>query len=154
VNRSVPLHPKAPPRSLADAERTALVCVADALIPARADDTAPSATPDYARHLDRALAARDDAFDAVVEAATRLAALDDAARGAKLRSLHAAGDATFQALSAVVCGAYLTVPEVRARIGYPGQERSPAPFDLAAEEIMDGILDPVLEQGEHRGRAS
>jgi hypothetical protein len=147
VNRSVPPHRKAPPRPVTDAERDALVRVADTLIPARGDDAAPSATPDYARHLDRALAARDDAFDAVVAAAARLGALDAAALDAELRALHAAGDATFQALSAVVCGAYLTVPEVRARIAYPGQENRPAPFDLAAEEIMDGILDPVLERG-------
>ncbi len=146
MNRSVPTHPKAPPRELTDSEHDALVRVADALIPRRGADAEPSATPDYLRHLDRALAARGDAFDAVVAAAVRLAArpadlIDE------LRTLHAAGDATFQALSAIVCGAYLTVPEVRARIGYPGQKHDPAPFDLAAEEIMDGILDPVLERG-------
>jgi hypothetical protein len=123
------------------------VRVADVLIPARGEDLPPSATPDYALHLDRALAARDDAFESVTDAATRLAACDDDALDAELRALHAAGDTTFQALSAVVCGAYLTVPEVRARIGYPGQENRPAPFDQAAEEIMDGILDPVIERG-------
>jgi hypothetical protein len=147
VNRSVPAHPKAPPRPLTDPERDALVRVADVLIPARGADTPPSATPDYLRHLDRALAARRDAFDDVVAAAVRLGALDAPELIGELRALHAAGDATFQALSAIVCGAYLTVPEVRARIGYPGQKHDPAPFDLAADEIMDGILDPVLERG-------
>jgi hypothetical protein len=117
------------------------------LIPNRGADPAPSATPEYPRHLDRALAARGDAFDAVVAAATTLGTLDAPELIGELRALHAARDATFQALSAIVCGAYLTVPEVRARIGYPGQEHRPAPFDLAAEEIMDGILDPVLERG-------
>jgi hypothetical protein len=147
VNRSVPAHPKAPPRKVTDSERDALVRVADALIPRRGADTEPSATPDYLRHLDRALAARGDAFDAVVAAAVGLAALDPAELIGALRTLHASGDATFRTLSAIVCGAYLTVPEVRDRIGYPGQKHDPAPFDLAADEIMDGILDPVLERG-------
>ncbi len=147
MNRSVPAHPTAPPRSLAADERSALVRIADALIPARGDDTAPSATPDYARHLDRALAARGGDFDAVLGAAAELAGVDDAALLDRLRALHASRDPAFEALSAIVCGAYLTVPEVRARIGYPGQVHRPAPFDQAAEEIMDGILDPVLERG-------
>ena len=147
MNRSVPAHPKSPPREVTDEERAALVRVADALVPRRGADTEPSATPDYLRHLDRALAARGDAFDAVLAAAVRLGALDPADLMGELRTLHAAGDATFQALSAIVCGAYLTVPEVRIRIGYPGQKHDPAPFDLAADEIMDGILDPVLERG-------
>lgn len=80
-------------------------------------------------------------------AAAGLGALDTPGLAGRLRALHAAGDVTFQALSAIVCGAYLTVPEVRTRIGYPGQNHDPAPFDLAADEIMDGILDPVLERG-------
>jgi hypothetical protein len=50
-------------------------------------------------------------------------------------------------VSAVLAGAYLMVPEIRAAIGYPGQHRSHPPFDLAVEEIMDGILDPVIERG-------
>jgi hypothetical protein len=147
VNRSVPHHPTAPPRPLDASERDALIRIADVLIPARGDDPPPSATPDYVRHLERALAARGDAFEAVTASATRLAALDDERLDQELRALHARADDTFQALSAVVCGAYLTVPEVRARIGYPGQENRPPPFDQAAEEIMSGILDPVLARG-------
>jgi len=147
VNRSVPPHPTAPPRPLADAERDALLRIADTLIPARGEDPAPSAIPDYGRHLERALAARDDAFAAVAELAGRLGALDEARLDVELRALHARGDDGFQALSAVVCGAYLTVPEVRARIAYPGQENRPPPFDQAAEEIMSGILDPVIARG-------
>jgi len=31
-------------------------------------------------------------------------------------------------------------------IGYPGQQRDPAPVDEAANEI-DGLIDPVIERG-------
>jgi len=53
----------------------------------------------------------------------------------------------FQALSAVVAGAWLLVPAVRARIGYPGQRRDPARLEEAADQISDGILDPVIARG-------
>lgn len=38
-------------------------------------------------------------------------------------------------------------PAVRARIGYPGQRRDPARLEEAADQISDGILDPVLARG-------
>jgi hypothetical protein len=64
-----------------------------------------------------------------------------------LRALHADQPRQFQALSAVVAGAWLLVPAVRARIGYPGQRRDPARLEEAADQISDGILDPVLARG-------
>jgi len=39
------------------------------------------------------------------------------------------------------------VPEVRVAVGYPGQSRRVPKVDEAANEIGDGILDPVLERG-------
>ncbi len=65
----------------------------------------------------------------------------------KLRALHAEQPEQFQALSAVVAGAWLLIPAVRARIGYPGQRRDPARLEEAADQISDGILDPVLDRG-------
>jgi hypothetical protein len=147
VNRSVPPHPSAPPRPITGDEQAALLRIADALIPARGEDAAPSDIAEYQRHLELALAARDDAFGAVTRLAVVLGALDDGQLDRELRALHARADDGFQALSAIVCGAYLTVPEVRTRIGYPGQENRPPPFDQAAEEIMNGILDPVIARG-------
>jgi hypothetical protein len=43
--------------------------------------------------------------------------------------------------------AYLMIPEVRTAIGYPGQRRHHPQFDEAANQITDGILDPVVERG-------
>lgn len=147
MNRSVPFHPSAPPRPLTDRERRGLVRVADALIPARGEDSSPSETPAYDACLDRALAARGDVFDDVVRRADALADLDAAALDAALRRLHAGERGAFDALSAVVCGAYLTAPAVCERIGYPGQVRRPAPFDQIAEELESGILDAVIARG-------
>jgi hypothetical protein len=122
-----------------------LLAIADTLIAPSAGVPAPSAAPDYERWLLRALAARRDVFDDVVNAAVALHAEDDV--GAAVRALAASDDARFGQLSTVVAGAYLMLPEVRRALGYPGQERKHAGFDEAAEEIMDGILDPVIERG-------
>ena len=144
---SVPPHPHRPPRELEEHERTALLAVADTLIPGTSEMPTPSAVPAIAKWLDRALAARDDAFEGVVALAIELAALDPNAREAELRRLCAEAPASFADLSSVLAGTYLMVPEVRQAIGYPGQVASHPAFDEAAEEIMDGILDPVLERG-------
>ncbi len=137
----------AAPRPLTDAEVGTLRAIADVLIPASGDNPAATAEPDFDACLRRAVDARADAFDAV---AAVLARLDGAAPDVidqALRALHAEQPAHFQALSAVVAGAWLLTPTVRARIGYPGQLRDPARFDEAADQLSDGILDPVLARG-------
>ena len=50
-------------------------------------------------------------------------------------------------VSSVVVGAYLLSPEVRRLINYSGRGRNPIPIDQAAEELSDGILDPVIDRG-------
>jgi len=47
----------------------------------------------------------------------------------------------------VIAGAWLLIPAVRERIGYPGQRRDPARLEEAADQISDGILDPVIARG-------
>ncbi len=146
-NRSVPLHLADPPRALAEHELAALVRIADALIPARGDDPSPGVAEGYAGALDRALAARADAFEDVVALALEVVGAAPVALEDELRRRAEADARRFHALSSVLAGAYLILPDVRRRIGYPGQERRPAPFDQFAEEISDGILDPVIERG-------
>jgi hypothetical protein len=142
---SIPVHAKAPPRPLTDEERRALLAIADVLIPASGELPAASSAPDFERWLDRALASRPEAFDDITAIATQLVNSEDLS-GA-VRELAAERPDAFQPVSAVLAGAYLMVPDVRKAIGYPGQERKHPRFDEAAEEIMDGILDPVIERG-------
>ncbi|MDQ6815862.1 MAG: hypothetical protein M3018_00435 [Actinomycetota bacterium] len=146
-NPSVPRYEPDPPRTLREEERTALLAIADILIPAARALPRASAVPDYVSWLHRALAARSDAFDDVIDTVARLQRIEPSALPAALSQLSETEPASFQALSAVLAGAYLMVPEVRRAINYPGQEARPAPFDEAAEQIMSGILDPVIERG-------
>jgi hypothetical protein len=137
----------AAPRQLTAAEVGTLRVIADVLVPASGDNPPATAEPDLDAWLRRAVDARADAFDAITAV---LAQLDGAAPDVTdqaLRKLHAEQPLTFQALSAVIAGAWLLTPAVRERIGYPGQRRDPARFEEAADQLSDGILAPVIARG-------
>jgi hypothetical protein len=147
LNVSVPAYTRKPPRELADGERRAFHRVVDALIPPTRDLPSPSRLANYDAWLDRALAARNDSFEAAVASAVLLSATHEADLVTALKQFSEVHTDAFHLLSSVVAGAYLMVPEVRAAIGYPGQRRHHPQFDEAANQIMDGILDPVIERG-------
>ncbi len=133
------------PRELTAEERSGLVALADALCGPSDRAEPPSRCPEFAEQLDVALATRSESFEAIlgcVPASTGAADLVS-----WLRELHDTDQVTFQALSAVLGGAYLMVPSVRLAVRYPGQRREPPRLEEAADQIMDGILDPVLERG-------
>ncbi len=138
---------KALPRALTDRERRTLVRVADALIPEGPAGPPPSKLADYQFWLDRALAARRDSFESIMALAQGLADVPRGGLVAVLRRISGTPASGFEQLSAVVAGAYLLVPDVRQAIGYPGQAQRPPRFDEAAEEIMSGILEPVIARG-------
>lgn len=127
---------------MTERERRALRVVADVLIPATDQFCSGASEVGFDGMLMRAVDARADAFDTVTSAALNAAEADDAE--GYLRGLHDSEPDTFQALSAVVAGAWLLTPKVRDRIGYHGQQRHPAGHEDAADDLMDGILDPVL----------
>jgi hypothetical protein len=135
------------PRELTEPERRGLLRVADVLIPSTDSDPAASQAPGFESSLERALLARMDAFELITGEGARLEPLGDAELAAELRRLADEEPASFQPLSTVLAGAYLLIPEVRAAVGYPGQHRKHPQFDEAANEIMDGILDPVINRG-------
>jgi hypothetical protein len=135
------------PRELTERELRGLLRAADLLIPKSGSNFAASQAPGYAPALEQALLARLDAFELIATEGVRIDAMGDEEIAAELRRLDAEEPATFQVLSTVLAGAYLLIPEVRVAIGYPGQHRKHPQFDEAANEIMDGILDPVIERG-------
>jgi hypothetical protein len=137
----------AAPRPLTDSELNTLRDIADVLIPASDDNPAATAEPDFDACLRRAVDSRADAFDAITAVLARLDSAPPDVIDQALRALHAEQPVHFQALSAVVAGAWLLTPTVRARIGYPGQRRDPARLEEAVDQLSDGILDPVIARG-------
>jgi hypothetical protein len=144
---SVPPRILTTPRRLDDDEWATLLAIADTLIPAVGDNPAASQAPDYASWLRRALAARAEHFELLVEQLHALAGLRGAELDDALRRASTVQPQAFQVVSAVVAGAYLMVPQVRGLVGYPGQVRSVPRLEEAAEQLDDGILDPVIERG-------
>jgi hypothetical protein len=145
-NLSTPAPLKAP-RSLTERELAAARAVADALIPATATAPAASSEPEFSAALKTALDARADAFGAITEWLADVADLDGVALFDRLRALHDSEPDVFQALSAVLAGAWLLTPTVRARIGYRGQGRNPASLTEAVDQLDDGLLDAVMDRG-------
>ncbi len=147
---SVPRRYRAP-RTLAPEEFAALRRAADILIPATDEHPAATGEAGFDDLLPRALDARADAFDAIVAAAAAMPTGESVE--SFLRGLHDGDPQVFQALSAVIAEAWLLTPAVRERIGYHGQQRHPAGFEDAANDLGDGILDPVVAmEDEHPGR--
>jgi len=137
----------AAPRPLTGHELTTLRAISDVLIPASGSNPAATSEPEFDACLSRALDARADAFEAITGVLGKLGGATTEVIGQTLRALHAEQPAVFQALSSVAAGAWLLAPTVRTRIGYPGQRRDPARLEEAADEISDGILDPVIARG-------
>jgi hypothetical protein len=143
---SVPKWAPTPTTSLTSAQRDTLHRVANQLIPAAGDNPAGSDAPGYDRWLDRCIAARRDAVDLLVTTLDQLGHEDDLDQA--LRRLHADdSEGRFHLVSSIVAGAYLAGDEIRRLIGYPGQFREAAKIDDAANDLADGILEPVLKRG-------
>jgi hypothetical protein len=135
------------PRQLTAAEMGTMRSIADVLIPACGSNPAATAEPEFDRWLARAVDARADAFDAITAVLDQLHGAAPQQIDEGLRALHAEQPEVFQAVSTVIAGAWLMIPAVRARVGYPGQHRAPARLEEAVDQISDGILDPVLSRG-------
>lgn len=144
---SVPPRRTAPPRPLTAREQETLLRIADTLIPAAGPNPKPTDVPGFIPYLHLALAARADAFNAVIDAVDKLAGVaDDLLRDA-LKTLWAEDKPVFDPLSSIIAGAYFMTPQVTDLIGYPGQHRDPAGLEDAANELETGILDAVLQRG-------
>jgi hypothetical protein len=145
---SVPRWRRTPPTDLSATQRNTLHRVADQLVPAAGDNPSATHAPDYDQWLDRCIAAHREAIDLLRTTLDQLADADGAELDRALRQLHADDrEGRFHLISSIVAGAYLAGDHIRQLVGYPGQARQPAKIDDAANELADGILDPVLERG-------
>ena len=130
---------------LSQAERDVLLDIADVLVPATQTMPALRDADPTGEWLDRACAARADILPDLQRALHALA--DAPALSTALRCLHSEDRATFDIVATIAAGTYYLVPRVRELIGYPGQVRSPAPLELAADELSDEIFDGAMSYG-------
>jgi hypothetical protein len=132
------------PQSPPTLDRRTLAALADVLIPAADGMPAASEAGAAGEWLDEVLRVRGD-----LEAP--LHSLLDRARGvdpaAEVERLEREEPDAFEALATAVAGAYFLNPEVRALIGYPGQQRRPIEPEDPPDYEQDGLLASVVERG-------
>jgi choline dehydrogenase-like flavoprotein len=131
----------AAPHRLSFIERDRLTRLGDALIPAGDDMPAASAVGIGDRLVDWVLAARPD----LIAPVSRLLSIDFDDAGARLSELREHDGELYDALVLVVVAGYYHHPDVRDRIGYPGQLARPVPAFDYPEYLTEGLLDHLVE---------
>jgi hypothetical protein len=125
--------------------RETLARLADALVPASEKMPSASAVGVAVTGVDLVLESRPDLRRVL---ASLLDALEGQAPQAAVARLELEDRDRFEALLVVVAGAYYMTPEVKLRIGYPGQEALPTDVMASLDAyINEGLLDPVVERG-------
>ena len=127
------------PAAASGLDRETLAGLADALIPAA--EGMPSASEAGATQnlLDEVLVARADLEEPLREIAATARGRDPAVEVARLES---EAPELFEALTTAVAGGYFISPEVRDRLGYPGQQAKKLEDDFDQE-----LLQPVIDRG-------
>jgi hypothetical protein len=133
-----------PADGLTTAEAAQLADLEVILIPAAGGMPSARDVPGASNWLDRALAVRSDLLPAL----RRAIAKAHGARSVETIASALSDDPTaMTALTLLVAGAYYMNPEVRTKLGYPGQEARPTDPLGTPTFLSDGLLERVLERG-------
>ena len=132
------------PALIGAAERQTLAALADLLIPEGTGMPSASQAGVAGPWLDEVLRSRPDLVDDLQRVLARAA---DHAPAAALEHLQRDEPDDFAILAVVVPGAYYMNPEIRARIGYPGQQAVPIEASEPPDYEEDGLLRSVIERG-------
>ncbi len=129
----------------AEIDVSRLGALADVMLPAAHGMPAASDVKAIAAYLDQVLDWRGDLRAPLARA---VAALEPATFTVdRLWALHQEDEGAYVALTTAVAACYYLSPEVRGRIGYPGQVAKTYDPYAYTEWVADGLLDPVVERG-------
>lgn len=104
---------------------------------------AMSSLPDYSALLDIALAANEELTAAFLDVAERAADADELSA----ETVEEWPAEVVEAAYTVAMCAYYMSKDVRAAVGYPGQQRMPVTLDTGSEALINELLAPVLARG-------
>ncbi len=118
--------------------------LADVLTPAAEGMPAASAVGIADVLLDQVLNYRPDLREPLMRI---LRAADGQDPESFIRGLADQDPVTFRSFGLIVAGGYYLSPQVRALIGYPGQERRPFDPDAIPDHESEALLDRVRKRG-------
>lgn len=127
---------------LSDDERAVYAGIADILIPDAEDMPSASQAGVHTRWVDEALRYRPDLQERFRTALSVAAGHEPAEAVELLNSDHIPA---FEALGTLTAGAYFLNPDVRQRLGYPGQTPTLARPDT---ELYENLLMNVMQRGQ------
>lgn len=121
------------------AEREAFARIADALIPAAQDMPCFSRSGADPMHLDRVLTLRPELLAPLREALVLAVKIGDA------EALNRDHPEAIGVIGLVASSAYYLVPDIREKLGYPGQTHRPAMEDEDGD--YRDLIQPVIDRG-------
>jgi hypothetical protein len=137
--------PERPGPGIDEGLRRRLAVVADGLIPEGDGMPAPSSVDIGGRQLDLVLESRPDLADDLRRALDASDGVDDAVGW--LESLRTEAPPSYDALVTAVVAGYYMHPEVKRRLGYPGQVAQQVSIDRLPDYMEEGLLERVYERG-------
>ena len=129
--------------AFSDAERATLTRIADTLVPAAHGMPAASEVGVGHAQLDLVLAARPDLAEPLHRGVGRVGNVPPGV----WELLQAEDPEAHAAIVLAILGGYYMHPEVRRRLGYPGQVPLPVRHDKPPEWEREGLLEPVRGRG-------
>jgi hypothetical protein len=123
-------------------ERAALAALADVLIPAGSGFPAASDAGVAAQGLDEVWLFRPDL---AVGLKKILASTGARPASDVVADMKANDPSSFDVLTEAVAGAYFLNSQVRARLGYDGQQ--PRPINVRSDDLDPALLQPVIQRG-------
>lgn len=128
-----------------DSRRATFAGIADVLIPALEGMPAASEVDVHGKMLDHVIALRPDLAENLLRGL-------DAARGkdaaTAANDLNTTDAAALSAIGLAASAGYYMTPQVRALIGYPGQQSKPdTDPDATPEYVANGMLQKVIDRG-------
>jgi hypothetical protein len=131
---------------VAPQHRATLSKLADVLIPAGEGEHLPSASQAGVaeRWLDEVLSALPEVGAPLIVLLETLGGREPSAAVVRLETEDPVG---YDLLCTVVAGAYFLNPDIRQKIGYPGQQALPIQVEDPPDYEQDGLLASVIARG-------
>jgi hypothetical protein len=130
---------------ITEKRRATFAGIADVLIPASEGMPAASAVGVHDKMLDHVLSLRPDLVDNLLRG---LDAAEGQAPQSAANALNTSDAAALSAIGLAASAGYYMTPEVRALIGYPGQQSRPETDpDATPEYVANGMLQVVINRG-------